>query len=264
MASAPHLLIALNALLLLGVVGALYPRHNDAAQLRQALATARQQAQAAAALEQENRNRRAGLSTSEALRRMQEEHAALSRLRLEVEELRRQAEQRLQRGARPSAEPPQPPAVWVEADWDNRGRDDPASTVITTLWAVTRGETARLAEAIQLRPEGQQRLQKLLDELPPELRASFSRPEELAAALATRDVAPASIEFLDPATESDKEHPHFKGLRIRVTDRATGQERFPTLATVRTDAGWKLIVPTTVLDRQLARLIETGESTAHR
>jgi hypothetical protein len=240
------LLLALNlALLILGASLYWHQRQATTA-LRTAVAAPLDEPPQLLALHRENEALRQSLLNSSDLAALRADHEALPILRAELQALQASAEKRLQNAAQanpPRSEPP----TFTATDWINAGRRTPIETVVTALWASTRGEKAVLADLIHLDARTEERLRPLLAALPEAEQRQFTSLEAFAADITTRSLRVDSIQFLELDASLPEDAP-FTTLRVRVTSPG-GSERYPTLVAVRSASGWKLLLPAPVVDR---------------
>ena len=194
------------------------------------------------------------------LTRLRNDHAALSRLRAEVEALKKRTA-----GLKPQARPSEPVRTKPRAEpsitedlmpantWKNAGRATPVATMETVLWAAAGGDVDTLASLLVLDSPAKEKAERMLAGLP----ATEGRPrsgEALIAMLTAKDVPLGSAKIAglkaDPADA--------KRMRVVVMllppespDRKSKLSQF----SLHADAGgWKIAVPAAVVDRYAAML----------
>jgi len=211
------------------------------------LESARAAARASALLESKNRELRLTQPSAEELHALRADHETLSQLQTELSRLKRGADDRVEAAKRsPKLEASK--GVWPNAGpelssqtWRNAGRNTPAASFETTLWAAAGGDVDALAAGLLLSDPTQVRA--LLAELPPEERAKYTTPERLIATLMAKDVTAHSIQVLDQVTGSN---PDNVDLTVRLNS-SGGAEKQVTFNTYHVPDGWKLVVPKLVL-----------------
>ena len=115
-----------------------------------------------ARLQSENRNISSGLLPNADLERLRVDHAAVVRLRGEIDALkaREQAPAELPRSESVALAAETPADAMIPAhDWKNVGRATPAAAVETALWAAAGGELNTLAGMMYLNTEGRAKVE---------------------------------------------------------------------------------------------------------
>jgi hypothetical protein len=250
----PRILLGFNVALALGA-GLVWWHQRAALQDRQVeLNAARAAAAQTAAVARTNARLRAELPTEAELDALRSDQQALPALRAEVAQLQARVEQRLHAPVQiPSTDASQP-TVFVADQWFNAGRQTPLHTIMTALWAASRGNAAVLKESIQLNPQGPERLAAMWAELPAHLRERYPNQEQFLAGLSAQHLPIHSLQYLELGNEP--EDAPFATVRVRVNS-PEGEARFPTLITLRGADGWKLVLPTPVLESHYERLTQT-------
>ena len=174
---------------------------------------------------------------------------------------------------------PFPLGEWMPAStWENRGRATPRAAIETVLWAAAGGDLASLENAFELDDATRAQAGALLARLPPEARGDYSTPESLIAGMATRNI-PTSSAQLAWLHETDADHAIvgvlFPNLDATApaADESTADGppgepppllktkpivRLVTLNLHRTGSDWRLVVPSSAIDR-MAREIAGGK-----
>lgn len=196
----------------------------------------------------------AAVSESE-MARLRADHAALDRLRAEIEALRKQTEERKLAMAKAIAagslnyEPtmldgPLPVKFWKEA-----GAATPGAALETVLWAAAGGNVEALANRLQLDPTARGKAETLLASLPESERVKYSSPEALIATLTTKDVPLGTARLFD--TKAD-----YGGNRLIIADMrdAEGKSRRARFAMHEDGGEWRIVVPASVVENYAAAL----------
>lgn len=209
-----------------------------------------------ARLRSENpRLRDAQVQASE-LEGLRADHAAVVRLRGEIEALRQRAE-----GAGKAAEAmvAAPPKEYVPSIldgpmpanmWKNAGGATPVAAVETVLWAAAGGDIDALAGRLTFDAGVRAKAEALLAGLPEATRASYGSPEQFIAALTAKDVPLGNAKIYDTKYEIDNS----RFMIAEVRDTAGGKPRQVQLRLRETGGEWKLLVRADVIKNYAAAL----------
>jgi hypothetical protein len=168
---------------------------------------------------------------------------------------------------------PFPLGEWMPAStWENRGRATPRAAIETVLWAAAGGDLAALENAFELDDATRAQADALIARLPPGARNDYRTPESLIAGLATRNIPPSSAQ-LAWLHETDADHAIvgvlFPNLDAPAADEAVADGppgvpppmlktkpivRLVTLNLHRTGSDWRLVVPSSAIDRMSREL----------
>ncbi|MBI5691121.1 MAG: hypothetical protein HZC55_13615 [Verrucomicrobia bacterium] len=219
-------------------------------QLRQQVGELRQQRDQLARLREENQRLAAGLPSATDLERLRADHAAIPRLRAEIEAARERV--RATAEAAQLAGRFEPGSKILAADWKNAGTATSKATLETALWAAAGGDIEQFAGCL-LVPEGRirERATTLLESLPAATRQHYSSPEQLVAFLAIRDVPLGSarvVSWEEIQTPSSS-------VQVQVQLSAPeGATKEVILRFARQGAAWKMVVPEGAIARYAAML----------
>ncbi len=259
---------------LLAVVagGVLTVQRRVASQLRDEVELLRAaQSREIARLQAENRRLSAMLVPAGALENLRVEHAAIVRLRDEIEGAGRQG----QSGGDPSspgragttesgasmAEPPADGAMVPASAWRNAGRATPAATIETALWAVAGGDIGTLAQMLSLSADGRAKGAAVLAGLPETIQQEFGTPERLIAVLVAKDLplsATSAMQVTGPLEGAvTAANPGATYMQLRLQN-ADGSIRNTTLSLKQDADGWGFDVPTDVVDKYLRTVANTA------
>jgi hypothetical protein len=170
----------------------------------------------------------------EQLAALRADHAAVTRLRDELETLRREADQRP-----PEPAPAPPPKKISAAEWKNAGRATPTAAVETVLWAAAGGDIDALAKAVVFDAKVRPSVDAFFAALPPALREQYGTPERLVAFFTAKDIPLGAMTIVGqkPVGTDGAQ----VALLLEGTDGAT--PRKAVLSLQRDDEGWRLRVP---------------------
>lgn len=192
--------------------------------------------------------------TAAELAALRADHAALGRLRNEVDATRRRADA-LARG--PGAKSPPVPAgakptlldrALAANEWTNAGRANPAAALETALWAAAGGDVDQLATTLDLEPEARTRAEAILAGLPSAARGQYGTADRLVALLTARAVPLGSAQILNEVPDASG-----STLLVRLRDPA-GQGRTLSLSLSTDGDNWRLVVPAQAVERYGAAL----------
>ena len=209
-----------------------------------------------ARLEVENAQLRAREISSADRESLRSDRAALVRLRMEIETLRRQADDPTRLAVTGPEETTRPPENSIletqvrASEWRNAGTATPVATLETVLWAAAGGDVDRLASLLVFDPGVRARAETLLAGLPEKARAEYGTPERLIAALTAKDVPLGMARIFDPKIEDAS------GRRIVVNLLPpTGAGSRPVAVSLRQDGEiWKLGVPASAVEKYASLL----------
>ncbi len=138
-------------------------------------------------------------------------------------------------------------AIGVE-NWRDAGQDSPAASLESALWSAAGGDTARLAETLDIDPAYRSKASALLGMLPAEFHGRFATAEELVAFLMIRDVPLGSAEVLQQFESAGDTR-----LSVQLVD-TVGRRKVVVLSFRQTGPTWRLAVPEEAIDRYTAFL----------
>lgn len=183
------------------------------------------------------------------LEELRADHAALARLRNEIEATRRRVEAAGRSKGTASAAPESAARPTLHdrrlaaSEWTNAGRASPASALETALWAAASGEVDELAATLALDSGARERAGAILDSLPSTARRQYGTPERLVALLTAREIPLGDARILaETPTEAGST------LLVQMRD-AAGGGRTMTLALTTDGDAWRLHVPEKAVER---------------
>ncbi len=219
-------------------------QHERRLELNREIVALRQQNDHVAQLQQAHQQLTAAEPPAAELERLRADHAAISRLRAEIDGLnaritaaqQESATERFEVGSKVPA-----------ADWKNAGNATSRATLETILWAAAGGDITTFAQHL-LVPEGPARQQAitLLESLPAALRAQYGTPERLVAFLAVKDVPFGAAEVI--AWDAIQAPPSTVQVQVQLSA-GDGVTKDLLLRFSPQGAGWKLVVPGTAIGR---------------
>jgi hypothetical protein len=232
-------------LVIVGVIGtggfALWWQGETQVRLDRKLGQLREDHLEMARLREANRRLAAAQPSAADLDNLRADHAAIPRLRAEIDAM--QARVRSEEAKLESLSPERFSAgSKVSAgDWKNAGAATPRATLETALWAAAGGDIDAFASCLLLSGgQTRQRATALLESLPAELRAQYGTPERLIASLAIKDVPLGAAqviewnEFKTPASIA------LVQMQLSAPD---GKANDVSLCFTTQSGGWKLDVP---------------------
>jgi hypothetical protein len=241
----------------LGVIGitclgglALGWQHRTQAQLHRQIGDLRQQHAELAHQREENQRLAATLPAAADLERLRADHAAIPRLRAEIEALRARAQTAVE-GVKLSARFDAGSKVPF-GEWRNAGTATSPATLETVLWAAAGGDVDQFAKCLSL-PEGQarQRALTLLESLPAAVRGQYGTPERLVAFFAIKDVPLGTAQVVG----WDRLQAMPASVQVQVQLSAPdGAMKDLILRFSQQGEDWKLVVPETAITRYAAML----------
>lgn len=224
------LLVAVAA----AVVGAVRWEAATATHVREAVASARRANLDARGLQLENRRLAAEQPAPGEIARLLAEHDEIAALQRRLAELRR----RVPDAAEDPEHAPKPISEWSYA-----GRSTPRAALESALWCASRGDVDRLAELLAFGPESTDAATALFAQLPEAARREFGGPQRVIATIVAADF-PKNASAM--AIEAETDVGGAVDLAVKVA-REDGQERRNHYELTKTDSGWQLMVPASVL-----------------
>lgn len=196
---------------------------------------------------------------------LHEDRAALERLRAEIETLKTAGP-----GIRPAptaVSVPSEKEFLVSSAWKHAGRVTPSATLETLLWARLHGNVDVIASGLAFENEAARELARsLMASLPPSVGAHRDSPERLIALLAAKDADYGAYKSMWVVEEIKPGEEFLESVRLRqpdVTDvvvvrsllqTTTGENQHKYLSMQRNYDGWKLVVPTSVVESYADKL----------
>jgi hypothetical protein len=223
----------LSALLLalaLAAGAALWLQRQAAAQLRDEIALLREQNRELARLRAENRRLAAALPPAAELERLRADHAAVFRLRGEIEKTKDNVQAREQALT--------PPPLIPASEWKNAGRATPVATVETFLWAAARHDTDAIAAMLGYGSSFRPSVDRFFEVLPEAMRTQYGTVDRLLAEFMTKDLPLAAMRLpAGPQSSSDW------GCVFNVyLEDKNGFAKDNTIVLLRADDGWRVAV----------------------
>lgn len=234
----------------------LFARHDRLEELRREAARLRPAAGTLSALQEANARLAATRVPAKELESLRADHAAIARLRNQIEAVKRSldAPPRPAAAASGLAAPTLLDGPLSPQQWRNAGRETPAATVETMLWAAAGGDIAAMADTLELSPEARRKAEALRTLLSAESPAGISNPDQLVALMAAMDMPTGSAQVV-----AEVPQPEGTLLVASVAD-IYGHHRAVALS-LRTDGnGWRIVVPPSAVDRFAARLDERADA----
>jgi hypothetical protein len=186
-------------------------------------------------LQDENRRLNSGQLSSPEREQLEAAHAEAEGLRARLASLQRNA-------AQPKEEDPEPDRLSAEA-WINAGRETPRATIVSVLWAASRGDVDRLAGLVGFSPDVRERAEALFSKLPPASQQEYGSPEKVVATLLAgtfpKDASAATI-LADKTWGQD-------AAIAMTTEHSDGKARVNQFHFHRAPDGWQLLVPASVM-----------------
>jgi RNA polymerase sigma factor (sigma-70 family) len=209
--------------LIAGAVAGLILQHQTTNKLRAEIGSLQSEAQLAARLQLENANE---------IKSLQNAQAESARLQAKVSDLS------VQLSHPEKATPPRTMsnAATIPA---NQGRSTPAAALYTAIWAMNKGDSAALAQAIRIGSTARAQLQEAFDYLPEASRTQFGTPDNLLASLMignSKQISAINVLGID------EENADSVTVRASIQDSAgnVGETAFPLN---RTADGWQWALP---------------------
>jgi hypothetical protein len=175
------------------------------------------------------------------LERLRSDHAALPRLKSEIDAARQHTAE-LERAATPKA----PVALTPAAEWKSAGfTTTPAAAVETLLWASSHRDLSTLAAGFVLEPAAQTKVDEMWAGLPAFGQEKFGSAAHMIASLLAQDGAAIAYMGIESQREVDADTTSVKA-RVENSDH---QGKTETFELRRIDGIWHLVVPQRALDR---------------
>lgn len=236
----------------------LWQQHEAEEKLQRDVVDLRQRHTGLERQEAENRRLAAALPDPTQLERLRADHAAIPRLRGEIDALRANLQRatsvasglgRFDEGSRVPA-----------AEWKNAGTATARATLETVLWAAAGGDVDTFAKSVML-PDASARKQALalLESLPSELRESYGTPERLVAFLAIKDVPLGTAEIVGWTERKAATPTMTVDMQLSGPD---GQPRDVVLRFSQEGTDWKLVVPSMAFAKYRVLLAQKAAATS--
>lgn len=231
-------------------------QRQTAAGLRAEVELEREQARARGQLAAETARLRAMQISAADLEALRGDHAALVRLRGEIDGLRRRADEAARVVAAKAVEvaKPREPSILEgplpATAWKNAGSATPAAALETVLWAAAGGEVDALARMLRFDAGVRAQLDALFAGLSVATRADYGTPERLIAALTARDVPLGKAKLFDTKAEFNGDRR--MAMQLYETE---GKALQGVLFSLRPEGGtWGLVVPASAVEKYAAML----------
>ena len=167
------------------------------------------------------------------------------------------------------------------AGWSNRGAANPRGAIETALWAAAGGDVATLSALLELDPVARAKADALLAQLPVTARQNFANAEAMIASAtighiplaeaqiawfhaSDDDHASAALllhgtEHLPPASVAPPELDPTGEPPPAARENPNPGTRMTTITLHRSNAGWRLVVPDSAIDRMGRDLLATAK-----
>ena len=189
------------------------------------------------------------------LKALRGDHAAVERLRGEIEGLRKRAEESARAVAK-SAAPRERVITEVPlaaGAWKNSGNATPVAAFETVLWAAAGGDVDKLASLLRFDEGVRSQAEALFSGLSAATRAEYGTAERLIAALTARDVPLGTAKLFD--TKADYGGDRRMAAQLKDPE---GKSRV-ALFSLRPEGGtWGLVVPASAVEKYTAMLKGAG------
>jgi hypothetical protein len=221
-------------LAILGMV--LLVQRQTAARLRDEADDLRRQNRILASLRAEHALLAGQQAPAEELQRLRDDHAALIRLRQEIELLK----SRQENVAPPASS--QPPKLLLARDWTNAGRATPPAAFESMLWAATHGDIDALAGMVDFQ-QSRSQLEALFAGLSAESRARYGSAEKVFATLLASQISSAvGAMSMIPQGKPDRADAEAIRLMARLESPDGSQQRIRSYIFFHTADGWRMLV----------------------
>ncbi len=198
---------------------------------------------------------------------MREDRAALDRLRLEIETLKKSASsaniENIPQSRAPVANKP-----LTASEWKHAGRSTPEHALETLLWAGLNRNLDVLTASLAIEPgAAQEKAEALLASLPDEARGYYGTPERFIAHLTAAQLGyeAMAVDQTLPLGEEvvqivHQHQPEISAMTLVTVDlhRKEGLPKRKTLIMQRSFDGWKFAVPESAVDTYAAQLANGG------
>jgi hypothetical protein len=246
------MLVALGAALAAST-GALFMRERrQGAHLREKMGRLAGVAIERSRLESENRRLRAAIGRAEDSAKARDGRADRDGTQTLVDALQlRVRELKLALGQ--DADPVWPAGARVApaGDWAFVGSASPADTLESVLWSARTGNVDRLAGLIAFEPKARDEAAAMFAGLPDEARAQFESPEKVVATYVAAQMPEGYVAFAALAGGTTDPGTAFQSVRIQD---AKGGQHDLWFKFGRSDGGWRLLVPESVVARYASQL----------
>lgn len=243
-------------------VGGLAWQRRIAAELRGEIAARTTETAGLARVRREHMRLAAEQVSRDELEKLRADHAAIDRLRTEIETLKVKKPEAVAT-AMPMAEtateqdaaPPKAESLMTPASaWKNAGRATPQAALETALWAATGGDVEALALMLAMDVGARAKAQAIMAQLPPAAQAEYSTPERLVALLSAKDVPTGGMRILQQKKNGTDD------VSLTVLLESDGKRKGVNLALHRSEDGWRLVVPESAMDKYAAALSGTAKA----
>ena len=224
----------------LAILGmALLLQRQAATRLRDEIDDLRRQSRLLASLRAERALLMGQRATAEELQQLRDDHAALIRLRQEIELLKRRQEN----VAPPEAPTPsQPPIRSLASDWTNAGRATPPAAFESILWAATHGDTDALTSMLDFQ-QSRSQLEALFAGLSAESRARYGSAEKAFATLLAAQISSVvGAMSVMPPGKTNRADAEAIRLTARLESPDGSQQRIRSYIFLHTADGWRMLV----------------------
>jgi hypothetical protein len=137
------------------------------------------------------------------------------------------------------------------SEWKNAGRDTPAATAETLLWAAAGGDVNTIASAVELTNSAREKAEAWFAGLPEQTRSDYGSADKLVALMIAKDAATVSGMQVLGQREIAADT---VGMRVRFGN-DEGKTKDDSFALHHSTDGWKLLIPDPLIEkwtRQLA------------
>ncbi len=252
---------AAAAVIIAGAAG-LYVQHHDVVSLREQVTELSRSETQVSELKKENARLTSAATTA------QTEHAELEQLRAEVATLRGAAPKTVAgdhaanvTSATAATDKPALAAGLVPVETlGNAGRANAREAWTTQLWAARRGDVDLETTTLTFTPEGRTKLEALIARLPEKFRADYGTPERLMAFVLSGSQHPVGGMQVLGETQDGPDDMILKTQWQHADDTLVHND---DVRLHRTDDGWKMVVPMSIIDRASAALLR-GRASANK
>jgi hypothetical protein len=143
-----------------------------------------------------------------------------------------------------------PTRLVPSSEWKNAGRDTPAATAETLLWAAAGGDVNTIASAVELTNSAREKAEAWFAGLPEQTRADYGNADKLVALMIAKDAATISGMQVLGQREIG---PDTVGMRVRFGN-DEGKTKDDSFALHHSADGWKLLVPDPLIEKWTRQL----------